>query len=117
VGLGERVKERYKRLKVERKKVVENMKRVQKIQKKQSDKERVENEIRKEDMVLLLIKKLKLKQYSNHLSKKLGLKFLSLYRVIESLGKNAFKLKLPENLKFHPIVNTSQLVKYKVLKE
>jgi hypothetical protein len=64
-------------------------------------------------MVLLSTKELELNQYSNRPLKKLGSKFLGSYRVLESIGENAFKLELLENLQFYPIVNTSQLVKYR----
>jgi hypothetical protein len=112
VELGERIKSEAKRLKIE-KKVVENMKKAQEIQKKWSDKGRIKNNNIEGDMVLLATKELELKQYNNKSLKKLRPKFLGLYRVLKSIEENAFKLELLGNLQFHPIVNTSQLVKYR----
>jgi hypothetical protein len=72
IGLGERVKSNSKRLKV-KKEVAENMRKVEEIQKKWSDKRRIKNNIIEGDMLLLLTKELELKQYSNRPSKKLDL--------------------------------------------
>jgi hypothetical protein len=93
------------------------MRKAQETQKKWSDKERIKNNIIEGNMVLLVTKELELKQYSNRPSKKLRSKFLGPYRVLESIEENAFKLELLGNLQFHPIVNTSQLVKYRDLGE
>jgi hypothetical protein len=63
---------------------------------------------------LVSTKELKLNQYRKRLLKKLKLKFLGLYRVLECYGENTYKLNL-RNLLFHSILNTSQLVRYRDL--
>jgi hypothetical protein len=63
--------------------------------------------------VLLATKDFDLSQYSSRPCRKLGQKYIRLYKVVKVLDKEAYKLELPKALAMHPVFHTSQLRKYK----
>ena len=46
-------------------------------------------------------------------SKKLMERYVGLYVIEEVVSSNAVKLRLPSSMRIHPVVNISQIVRYK----
>ena len=46
-------------------------------------------------------------------SKKLMERYVGLYVIEEVVSSNAVKLRLPSSMRIHPVVNVSQIVRYK----
>ena len=46
-------------------------------------------------------------------SKKLMERYVGLYVIEEVVSSNAVKLQLPSSMRIHPVVNVSQIVRYK----
>ena len=101
---------------------VEKMKRVQEeaeaaLKKTQKEMKRYVDRGRKEteewkrgDRVLFSTKDLVFKEKP---SKKLMERYVGSYAIEEVVSSNAVKLKLPSLMRIHPVVNVSQIVKYK----
>ena len=100
----ERMKKIYEEAEAALKKVQEDMKR-------QADKERKESEVwKKRDRVLLSTKDLVFKERP---VRKLVDQYVSPYTIEEVVSTNAVKLQLPISMRIHPVVNVSQIVRYK----
>ena len=67
-------------------------------------------EWKKEDRVLLSTKNLVFKERP---SKKLMERYVGPYIIEEVVSSNVVKLKLPSSMRIHPVVNISQIVRYK----
>ena len=79
--------------------------------KRQADKRRKEaEEQKKRDKVMLSIKDLVFKE---RLVKKLVDQYVSLYIIDEVVSTNIVKLQLPTLMRIHPVVNISQVVRYR----
>ena len=79
--------------------------------KRYTDRERKEMEKwKKRDRVLLSTKDLVFKERP---SKKLMERYVGLYAIEEVVSLNAVKLRLPSSMRIHPVVNVSQIVRYK----
>jgi len=79
--------------------------------KRYADRERKETEEwKKGDRVLLSTKDLVFKERP---SKKLMERYVGLYVVEEVVSSNAVKLQLSSSMRIHPVVNVSQIVRYK----
>jgi transposase InsO family protein len=90
--------------------VKNNLKEAQGRQKIQADKKRAEAPIYSPgDKVWLATENLRL----TRASKKLTEKWIGPFPVIEMVGSNAVKLKLPRTIKIHPVVNISRIKPYK----
>jgi hypothetical protein len=77
--------------------------------KRKADKHRNEREFAVGDMVYL-----KLQPYAQSIvmaqsNQKLGFKFFSSFRTLESIGSVAYRLPLPEGSSIHPVLHVSQL--------
>jgi len=100
----ERMKKVYKEAEVVLRKTQEEMKRY-------ADKGRKETEEwRKGDRVLLSTKDLVFKERP---SKKLMERYVGPYVIEEVVSSNAVKLRLLSSMRIHPVVNVSQIVRYK----
>jgi len=100
----ERMKKVHEEAEVALRKTQEEMKRY-------ADRERKETEEwRKGDWVLLSTKDLVFKERP---SKKLMERYVGTYAIEEIVSSNAVKLRLPSLMRIHPVVNVSQIVRYK----
>jgi len=100
----ERMKRIHEEAEAALKKAQENMKR-------QADKGRKETEDwKREDRMLLSTKNLVFKERP---VKKLVDRYIGPYTIEEVVSTNAVKLRLPTSMRIHPVVNVSQIVRYK----
>jgi len=87
------------------------LRKTQEEMKRYADRERKEMEKwEKGDQVLLSTKDLVFKERP---SKKLTERFVGPYAIEEVISSNAVKLRLPSSMRIHPVVNISQIVRYK----
>ena len=87
------------------------LRRTQEEMKKYADRGRKETEVwKKGDKVLLSTKDLVFKKRP---SKKLMEIYMVPYAIEEVVSSNAVKLRLPSSMRIHPVVNVSQIVKYR----
>uniref|UniRef100_A0A0A9AK86 Integrase catalytic domain-containing protein n=1 Tax=Arundo donax TaxID=35708 RepID=A0A0A9AK86_ARUDO len=80
--------------------------------KNQADRHRTEREFAVGDMVYLKVQPYRHTSLSMHNSIKLHSKFYGPFRVMERIGKVAYKLLLPEGCQFHPVFHVSQLKRH-----
>lgn len=80
--------------------------------KNQADKHRTERSFQEGDMVYLKIQPYRHSSLSLHRSIKLHSKFYGPFRVLEKVGKVAYKLLLLEGCQLHPVFHVSQLKKH-----
>ena len=79
--------------------------------KRYADRGRKETEVwKKGNRVLLSTKDLVFKE---RLSKKLTERYVGPYAIEEVVSSNVVKLQLPSSMRIHPVVNVSQIVRYK----
>ena len=89
------------------------LKKVQKEMKRQVDrKKREAEEYWEGDLVLLSTKDLKW-QMKGRQTKKLTERFIGPYKVKRVISTNVVELELPETIKIYPVVNVSQIRRYK----
>ncbi len=87
-----------------------NLLKAQEQMKAQADKHRADAPVYSPgDKVWLSTENLRL----TRASKKLTEKFIGPFSVVEMVGSNAVKLKLPKTMKIHPVVNISRVKPYK----
>ena len=87
------------------------LRRTQEEMKKYADRGRKETEVwKKGDKVLLSTKDLVFKERP---SKKLMERYMGPYVIEEIVSLNAVKLRLPSSMRIHPVVNVSQIVRYR----
>jgi len=107
----ENAAESVERIKLVQEKVGAVLKKAQEDMKRQADKERRESkDWKKEDRVLLSTKDLVFKE---RLARKLVNWFVGPYTIEEVVSTNTVKLRLPTLMRIHPVVNVSQIVRYK----
>lgn len=92
--------------------IKDNLLKAQARIKLQADKHRSEREFVEGDMVYLKIQPYRHTSLSTHKSVKLHSKFYGPYRVLERIGKTAYKLLLPEGCQLHNVFHVSQLKKH-----
>jgi len=87
------------------------LRKTQKEMKRYADRGRREAEVwKKGDRMLLSTKDLVFKERP---SKKLMERYVGPYAIEEVVSSNAVKLRLPSSMRIHPVVNVSQIVRYK----
>ena len=87
------------------------LKKTQEEMKRYADRGRKETEVwKKGDRVLLSTKDLVFKERP---TKKLTERYVGPYAIEEVVSSNAVKLRLPSSMRIHPVVNVSQIVRYK----
>jgi hypothetical protein len=77
----------------------------------QANKHRREVEYTEGDMVYLKIQPYKLKKLAKRFNQKLSPRYYGPYEVIQKIGPVAYKLKLTEDTKVHPVFHASVLKK------
>jgi len=92
--------------------IKDNLKKAQSRIKAQADKHRSERVLEVGDMVYLKIQPYRHTSLSLHRSLKLHSKFYGPFRVLEKIGKVAYKLLLPNGCLLHPVFHVSQLKKH-----
>jgi len=87
------------------------LKKMQEEMKRYVDRGRKETEVwKKGDQVLLSTKDLVFKERP---TKKLTERYVEPYAIEEVVSSNAVKLRLPSSIRIHPVINVSQIVRYK----
>lgn len=92
--------------------IKDNLLKAQARIKHQADKHRTERSFEAGDMVYLKIQPYRHTSLSIHRSLKLHSKFYGPFRVLEKVGKVAYKLLLPEGCQLHSVFHVSQLKKH-----
>jgi len=106
----EKFTERMRNVQKEAKAVLQK---VQEDMKRYADRERGEvEEYRVGNLVLLSTKDLKYQMVGRHTEKFIEC-FVGPYRVKAIISSNAIELELPSTIKIHPVVNVSQIQRYK----
>lgn len=89
----------------------EQLLKAQDVMRNQANKHRREVEYEVGDMVFLKIQPYKLKKLTKKVNQKLSPRFYGPYEILQKLGAIAYKLKLPEDTRVHPIFHVSLLKK------
>lgn len=105
LSLQEQFKNRQTALQV----IKDNLTKAQSRIKNQADKHRQDREFMVGDMVYLKIQPYRHTSFSAHRSLKLHSKYYGPFKVLERIGKAAYKLLLPENCLMHNVFHVSQL--------
>jgi hypothetical protein len=79
--------------------------------KAQVDKNRSERSFQPGEMVFMKLQPYDQASVANRYNKKLSFKYYVPLRVLEKIGKVAYKLDLPVTSKIHPVLHVSQLKK------
>ena len=102
-GNVESVTEFVERIKKVHEEVEAALRKTQEEMKRYADRERKETEEwKKEDLV-----------FKERPSKKWIERYVGLYAIEEVVSSNIVKLKLPSSMRIHPVVNVSQIIRYK----
>ena len=92
--------------------IKDNLSKAQSRIKQQADKHRSDREFSIGDMVYLKLQPYRHTSLSIHNSLKLHSKYYGPFRVLEKIGKAAYKLLLPDGCQLHPVFHVSQLKRH-----
>ncbi|MCI20795.1 hypothetical protein A2U01_0041958, partial [Trifolium medium] len=90
-----------------------NLERAQQYMKHQADKHRKDVKFQIGDLVLVRLQPYRQQSVALRKNQKLGLRYFGPFEIIACVGKVAYKLKLPDNAKIHPVFHISQLKPFK----
>jgi hypothetical protein len=90
-----------------------NLERAQQYMKKQADKHRSDITLQVGDLVLVKLQPYRQQSVALRKNQKLGMRYFGSFEIIARVGNVAYKLKLPENAKIHPVFHVSQLKIFK----
>jgi hypothetical protein len=93
------------------KEMQEQLLKAQDVMRAQANKHRREVEYKVGDMVYLKIQPYKLKKLAKRFNQKLSPRYYGPYEVLQRIGAVAYKLKLPEDTRVHPVFHASLLKK------
>ncbi|MCI16526.1 hypothetical protein A2U01_0037670, partial [Trifolium medium] len=90
-----------------------NLERAQQYMKHQADKHRNDVTFQIGELVLVRLQPYRQQSVALRKNQKLGMRYFGPFEIIDCVGKVAYKLKLPDNAKIHPVFHVSQLKPFK----
>ena len=89
--------------------IKQQLARAQQRMKSQADKHRTERVFKEGDSVFLKLQPYVQSSVANRSNQKLSFRYYGPYKILQRVGKVAYKLELPADAKIHPVVHVSQL--------